>query len=105
MLVLTASSSLLLLLVATAAAVETPSIFRIAVAVARSVSEVRLRLLCFLSKTVCEEDVDPADEVNEVDLISLDGAGISGTTCRMEPEVILHSIYSRVDGRLHCYCC
>lgn len=94
MLELTVSSSLLLPVATVAAAVETPSIFRIAVAVARSVSEVRLRLLCFLSKTVCEEDVDPADEVNEVALISLDVAGISGTTCRTEPEVILHSIFT-----------
>lgn len=94
MLVLTVSSSLLLPVATVAAAVETPSIFRIAVAVARSVSEVRLRLLCFLSKTVCEEDVDPADEVNEVALISLDVAGISGTTCKTEPEVILHSIFT-----------
>lgn len=82
-------------------ALDTPSILRMAVAVASSVSEVLLRL-DFLSHSLPlltlvlveaeEEEVEPADDVNEVAGLLLLSVDISATTCRMEPDVILHSI-------------
>lgn len=70
---------------------DTPSIFRMAEAVARSVSEVLRRRDVFLLSFVVEDEAEPVDEAK------LPGAGavlgrsvaISPTTCRIEPEVMV----------------
>lgn len=74
---------------------ETPNIFRMAVAVASRVSEVlRRRLeLVFWSVVVVQDAVEPEDEVREVAAErALLSAGISATACSIDPEVILHSM-------------